>query len=26
MFTEQLTRHVVFFTIDQVLPLIGSGS
>jgi hypothetical protein len=26
MFTEQLTRHVVFFTIDKVLPLIGSGS
>jgi len=26
MFTEELTRHVVFFTIDKVLPLIGSGS
>jgi hypothetical protein len=26
MFTEQLTRHVVFFTIGKVLPLIGSGS
>ena len=26
MFTEQLTRHVVFFKIDKVLPLIGSGS
>lgn len=26
MFAEQLTRHVVFFTIDEVLPLIGSGS
>jgi hypothetical protein len=26
MFTEGLTRHVVFFTIDKVLPLIGSGS
>ena len=26
MFKEQLTRHVVFFTIDNVLPLIGSGS
>jgi Pyridoxamine 5'-phosphate oxidase len=26
MFNEQLTRHVVFFTIDKVLPLIGSGS
>ncbi len=26
MFTEKLTRHVVFFTIDKVLPLIGSGS
>ena len=26
MFTEQLTRHVVFFAIDKVLPLIGSGS
>jgi len=26
MFTEQLTRHVVFFTIDKVLPLVGSGS
>jgi hypothetical protein len=25
-FAEQLTRHVVFFTIDKVLPLIGSGS
>lgn len=26
LFTEQLTRHVVFFTIDKVLPLIGSGA
>lgn len=26
MFTDKLTRHVVFFTIDKVLPLIGSGS
>ncbi|MGC8603657.1 MAG: pyridoxamine 5'-phosphate oxidase family protein [Desulfomonilaceae bacterium] len=26
MFSEQLTRHVVFFNIDKVLPLIGSGS
>lgn len=26
MFTEQLTRHVVFFTIDKVLPLIGADS
>jgi hypothetical protein len=26
MFTEQLTRHVVFFTIDKVLPLVGSGT
>jgi hypothetical protein len=25
MFTDKLTRHVVFFTIDKVLPLIGSG-
>lgn len=25
MFTEQLTRHVVLFAIDKVLPLIGSG-
>jgi hypothetical protein len=25
-FAEQLTRHVVFFTIEKVLPLIGSGS
>ncbi len=25
-FTEQLTRHVVFFKIDKVLPLIGSGT
>ena len=25
-FTEKLTRHVVFFTIDKVLPLIGSGN
>ena len=25
-FAEQLTRHVVFFTVDKVLPLIGSGS
>jgi hypothetical protein len=26
MFTDQLTRHVVFFTIDKVRPLIGSDS
>jgi hypothetical protein len=26
MFTEPLMRHVVFFTIDKVLPLIGNGS
>ncbi len=26
MFSKKLTRHVVFFTIDKVLPLIGSGS
>ena len=26
MFTEPLMRHVVFFTIDKVLPLIGSGA
>jgi len=26
MFKEKLTRHVVFFRIDKVLPLIGSGS
>jgi hypothetical protein len=26
MFKEQLTRHVVFFSIDKVLPLIGSGT
>jgi hypothetical protein len=26
MLAEQLTRHVVFFSIDEVLPLIGSGS
>ena len=26
MFTDKLTRHVVFFTIDKFLPLIGSGS
>lgn len=26
MFTDKLTRHVVFFTIKKVLPLIGSGS
>jgi len=26
MFTDELTRHVVFFTINKVLPLIGSGS
>jgi hypothetical protein len=26
MFSEQLSRHVVIFTIDEVLPLIGSGS
>ncbi|MFO8011453.1 MAG: pyridoxamine 5'-phosphate oxidase family protein [Dehalococcoidales bacterium] len=25
MFGERLTRHVVFFTIDKILPLIGSG-
>ena len=25
-FAEKLTRHVVFFTIEKVLPLIGSGS
>lgn len=25
-FAEQLTRHVVFFTIDKVLPLVGSGA
>jgi hypothetical protein len=25
-FAEQLTRHVVFFTIDKVLPLVGSDS
>ena len=25
-FAEQLSRHVVFFTIEKVLPLIGSGS
>jgi hypothetical protein len=25
MFTDGLTRHVVFFTIEKVLPLIGSG-
>ena len=24
MFTDQLTRHVVFFTIDKILPLIGT--
>jgi hypothetical protein len=24
-FAQQLTRHVVFFTIEKVLPLIGSG-
>jgi hypothetical protein len=26
MFTDKLTRHVVFFSIDKVLPLIWSGS
>ncbi len=26
MFTDKLTRHVVFFIIDKVLPLIGRGS
>lgn len=26
VFTEQLTRHVVFFTIDKVLSLVGSGA
>jgi hypothetical protein len=26
MFSGELTRHVVFFTIDETLPLIGSGS
>lgn len=26
MFSGQITRHVVFFTIDKALPLIGSGS
>lgn len=26
MFTDKLTRHVVFFTIDKILPLIGSGT
>ncbi len=25
-FAEQLTRHVVFFTINEVLPIIGSGN
>jgi hypothetical protein len=25
MFAEHLTRHVVFFNIDKVMPLIGSG-
>ncbi|MDQ7785051.1 MAG: pyridoxamine 5'-phosphate oxidase family protein [Desulfomonilaceae bacterium] len=25
-FTDGLTRHVVFFTIDKALPLIGAGS
>jgi hypothetical protein len=25
-FADQLSRHVVFFTIDQVLPLVGAGS
>ena len=24
MFTDSLTRHVVFFSIDKILPLIGS--
>jgi Pyridoxamine 5'-phosphate oxidase len=26
MFTDQLTRHVVFFSVDKILPLIGSGT
>jgi hypothetical protein len=26
MFSGELTRHVVFFTIDKVLPLVGSGT
>jgi hypothetical protein len=26
MFPGQLTRHVVFFTVDKVLPLVGAGS
>lgn len=26
MFQDQLTRHVVFFSIGKVLPLIGSGT
>lgn len=25
MFTDQLTRHVVFFSIDKVLPLVGGS-
>lgn len=25
-FEKELTRHVVFFAIDKVLPLVGSGS
>lgn len=25
MFSQQLSRHVVFFRIDKVLPLVGSG-
>lgn len=26
MFPDQSTRHVVFFSVDEVLPLIGAGS
>jgi hypothetical protein len=26
MFTDKLTRHVVFFSIEKVLPLIGGGA
>jgi hypothetical protein len=26
MFSGELTRHVVFFSVDEVLPLIGAGS
>lgn len=26
MFSQQLSRHVVFFRINKVLPLVGSGS